>query len=245
MGLYTTESEDYVETVSTTLDELRYWRQKLLSDRFEEKITRLEAVLSKSNNEVLSALQEYVNKSGIDGLDDSLMMRLAQLEYDRANFDMTEKMRQYEGELNKYQAGSRKDMPALPAPDYAKTVYYAAELLHKFPNSPLSDRAHYLLGYCLNDEGKTEKAEKIYDRLVRLHPYSDLAPEARFRLAESYFDDGKFQDALVHYRILAQAKSAFSRKRLSIRKARLFTQAVNTQRAQKSFWNYSKRPVRI
>src|SRR5438552_14813692 len=40
-----------------------------------------------------------LNKNGLDSLDDSLMMRLAQLNYDRTNFDIADKMKKYENEL--------------------------------------------------------------------------------------------------------------------------------------------------
>lgn len=212
VGLYADESIDYLNTLQETQNELRFWRQKVLKERFDDRITKIESILSASNNDVLTQIEAYVKERGIDSLDDSLMMRIAQLNYDRANFDMTLKMRHYENELNQFNAGHRKKAPELPAPNYKMVIYYSAELLRRFPSSPLSDRAHYILGYCLYDEGKNDKAAKIYDRMLRLHGFSELAPEVRWRLAEYYFDAQKFDLALPQYKFLSSTKNNFTLK---------------------------------
>ena len=164
-SLYTLGSEDFVSTLSETLNELKFLKQKVLHDLFEEKVSRLEIILSKSNNEVLSELEKYVKVNGIESLDDTLMMRLAQLHYDRANFDLTENMHRYEGELDQYRMGKIKEAPIPPMPDYRKAIFYTTQLIHLFPNSPLDDRAHYLLGYCLGEAGNGSESAKVFNEL--------------------------------------------------------------------------------
>lgn len=209
---YTEESNDYLRTLQETQDELVAWRQKIIHSRFVDKLLSVEKVLSKSNSEVIGEIEGYVKRNGPDSLDDTLLMRMAQLHYDRANFDFNKKMEGYERLLSEYQRGSRKNLPDLPVPQYAKTIFYSQKLIKRFPDSPLNDWARYLLGYCLFDQGDFEKAALIYAKLVRLYPYSTLAPEVRWRLGEYYFDDMKYRRALRQYRAIVKTKNPFSKK---------------------------------
>ncbi|MCC6278091.1 MAG: tetratricopeptide repeat protein [Oligoflexia bacterium] len=229
---YRDEAQDYVETISDNIESLRAWRQKLLKERFDRRLTKIEEVLSSSNNDVRKQIEEYVAYNGIESLDDSLMMRMAQLHYERALFDQSNLMKQYEKDMAAFQKGKRKDPPLLPNPKFEKVIYYSAELIRKYPNSPLSDRAHYLLGYCLFDEGKNDKAAKVYERMIKVHPFSEYTVEARWRLAELYFDLGDYAKSVQQYKILADSESSFKLKSIYKLGAVLFNLNKNEESAQ-------------
>lgn len=204
--MYTMESDDYAETLKVTLEELKYWRLRVLQDKFEVKISDLEIVLSKSNAEELKQMEAFVTKRGMDSLDDTLMMRLAQLHYDRANFDLAVKMKKMKN--------SGDFSHSMPTPNYSSTIRYTSEIIKRYPSSSILDHAYYLLGYCLFDEGKEKEGAVIYERMLNLFPHSSLSMEARWRMAEQYFERGDFEKAVKAYQGLIEIKNPFYAKAL-------------------------------
>lgn len=202
--LYITETEDYLESLSSTEQELKNWRLRVLQDKFETRISGLEVILSKSNFEELAQLEKSVEKNGINSLDDSLMMRLAQLHYDRAGFDFNLKAKKLREQ--------RTFKGEMPTPDYRKTIFYSSEIIKRFPKSTILDHAYYLLGFCLFDENKDKKAAFVYQEMLKHFPSNPLSFEARWKLAEYYFEQGQFKLAAENYQYLITHPNAFSQK---------------------------------
>ena len=71
LGEYTDESLDYIDTLSETRLELKFWRQKVLQERFDGKLSRFEKMLSEGNVDFLKQIETFITKDGRDGLDDS------------------------------------------------------------------------------------------------------------------------------------------------------------------------------
>jgi len=212
VALYADETKDFIWTLDENREFLREHRAHVLTEKFDKRINEIEITLSKSNREVIAEIEKHVAKFGMESLDDSLLMRMSQLYYERANFDLNEKMRQYEKAVHAYQAGQRKNLPPLPEPDYLKTISYSQNLINHFPLSPLADRAQYVLGYCLFDIGEENKAANLYEQMLRTHPHSPLAEEVRWRLAEHYFDQNQYLQAANIYRKLASYANPFQMK---------------------------------
>ncbi|MBK9294557.1 MAG: tetratricopeptide repeat protein [Oligoflexia bacterium] len=202
--LYVTETEDYLDTMSTSSLEFKQWRLRVLQDKFETRISGLETVLSKSNFSELAQLEKSVQERGLDSLDDSLMMRLAQLHYDRAVFDFNIKSKNHRGK-------NAKNI-SLISPDYKKTIFYTREIIKRFPKSSVLEHAYYLLGFCLFDENKDSPAAKTYEQMLKTFPLHPLSFEARWRLAEYYFEQNQFELAKQNYDYLIKHPNSFSQK---------------------------------
>jgi tetratricopeptide (TPR) repeat protein len=231
VGLYTMETEDYLSTVTDSLKEIRYWREKVLQEKFVAHSSEVEGLLAKGNASSLDEIETYVVKNGIDKLDDVALMHIAQLHYQKSSYEISRDMKKYQKEVETYQEGQRDTPPELPVPDYTKAEFYAGELLIKYKQSPLGDNALYLIGYCFYDEGSSEMASKTYELLLKNYPNSKLVPEVKWRLAENYFDSQSFEAAYALYKSLADSKTKFSEASLYKQGGILFSTGRFTEAA--------------
>ena len=88
---------------------------------------------------------------------------------------------------------------------YKATNYYMAanefvEALEYWPEDP---QAWMALGNCFDEIGKTKKAEYCYRRSVEFSPENDK-PKVRYNLANSIFDQDRFDEAISLYRMIPE-----------------------------------------
>jgi tetratricopeptide (TPR) repeat protein len=209
IGIYTMESDDYIETITDSIQEIKFWRESILKDVFDKRSSEVESSLALGTQESITEIENFFKINGYSAADDSVLMKLAQLHYNLEDYNTSKSMKAYEQIIS--DPGLKSSAaPELPIPNYSKVVFYTSELLHKFPNSTFADSAHYLLAYCLSDEGKTEKAVRIYERQLLRHPFSEFSNEVKWRLAEDYYDTERFQLALPLYKSLTESKNKFA-----------------------------------
>ncbi len=205
---YVVESEDYLRTMKTTRAEVRAWRSIFLSERFEGRLQSIEGTMIQSNKQIIGEVDRAIKEGGIDSLDDVLLMRMAQLQFERESLGLSQKMKAYEHQLKAFLAGRLPKSPELPSPNFKSTIDYARALLVKYPRSPLSDKAHYLIAYAYEEMGQFDPAVEIYQRFIRLHPFSPLADEVKWRLGEHFFDVRDLNRAAFYYVDLSQKQSS-------------------------------------
>lgn len=204
---YAIESEDYLRTLKSTAGEIRTWRSIYVSERFDGRLQSLEKTLIQSNQQIIAEVDKAIRDGGLESLDDVLLMRMAQLQFERENLLLSQKMKVYEFQLRAFLAGRAPKAPVLPAPNYKQAVEYAKTLLTRYPRSPLSDKAHYVMAYALEEMGQYDAAMGIYKRFLRRHPFSPLVDEIKWRVAEHYFDTRDLNKAAYYYLDLSQKKS--------------------------------------
>lgn len=196
---YINESQDYIETLHVTSREVRTWRSALLAERFEGKLVTIETELTQSNNQILTEVERSIKENGVDGLDDVLLMRMAQLQFEKEGLVLSKRMKAYDAQMKSYFEGRLTTPPQIPSPNYKLAIDYAMMLIRRYPRSPLSDRAHYLMAYAQEEMGLFDEARKTYISFLSRHPYSPLSDEARWRLGEFYFDTQDYQKAKLFY----------------------------------------------
>ncbi|RME26328.1 MAG: hypothetical protein D6806_06460, partial [Deltaproteobacteria bacterium] len=105
--------------------------------------------------------------------------------------------------------GRLKEEPSQPRRHFERTIALLQRLVRDFPDYKLADGAHYLLAYCLQEQGEQEQAQQIYLELAQRFPNSKLLPEVYTRLGESYFEDpDKLDKAIWAYQqVLKYPKS--------------------------------------
>ncbi|MCB0393010.1 MAG: tetratricopeptide repeat protein [Bdellovibrionales bacterium] len=211
--LYSSESDDFVQTLKQSEREFRTIRQLVLRDQYEEKFSRLENQLLESNNKLIDEIEGYIKKNGTNTVDDLLLMRLSHLHYKKEQFIWSRKQKVYNDKLQDYLDGKIKKAPAAPRPNQSPAIFYAKELLKYYPNSNLGDQAHYIIAVSLEDMGENGKAAEIYKRFLKYHANSPLADEIMWRLAEHYYEKRDLQKAAFLYnRISEIPESSFRMK---------------------------------
>lgn len=82
-------------------------------------------------------------------------------------------------------------------------------LAANFPQSPLVGRAQLDRGWCFWEQGRIAEAEKAFKTAVESLNSSEHLAIARFKLADAYFQQKQFTNALVNYRrALQEGESA-------------------------------------
>ena len=75
------------------------------------------------------------------------------------------------------------------------------EALEYWPEDP---QAWMALGNCFDEIGKPKKAEFCYRRSVEYSP-EDAKPKVQYNLANSIFDQDRFDEAIALYRLIPEA----------------------------------------
>lgn len=205
---YISDINDYTTTLSLTREEIRSWRSIYLAERFDSKLKELEKSLIESNKQIISEVEKSIKEGGVESLDDVLLMRMAQLQFEKENLSISQRMKIYEYQLKSFLAGRIPKAPQLPIPNFKNAIEYCKALLTKYPRSPLSDRAHYLMAYGLDEMGQYDSAIEIYKRMIRRHPFSPLIDEVKWRVADHYFDSRELNKAAFYYAELAKKKNS-------------------------------------
>jgi TolA-binding protein len=187
--------QSYKEVVDVYIAEASKYRNIKMNEEYRQRITNLEKQLTRGNKEVLETVNKYQEKNKDQILlDDVLLMRLAQLEFEKANFD-------YNENVNKVNS-------TIEAPDYKKSLEYTTRLLRQYPDSTLADSAEYLIAYIYEEQSDFKKAEAIYSYFLKKYPVSQYYDEVQWRLAELQFENNNIKDARRNYLDLAKRENS-------------------------------------
>ncbi len=74
-----------------------------------------------------------------------------------------------------------------------------ATLIRNFPNSDFLGKAELNLGWCLSAEGRTAESQAAFAKAVDLLPFSEDQAVARFKLADTLFQQNDFGGAVANY----------------------------------------------
>ena len=76
-------------------------------------------------------------------------------------------------------------------------------MVREYPGHPIAAEAHYWLGMAYLQEKKAEEARAQFERVVALRPGTELASQASLRLGDTYYNQGKYGQAIAAYTRLA------------------------------------------
>lgn len=144
-------------------------------------------IKAKSEEEIRKAYEEYLKHATDDtALRLSAINRLAELEFELGN-----KLQQENENLKS--GGSDETDDKLYNARLDKTIELLSTSIRDFPDSKGNDKTLYQLAKAYDMKGKSEKTRVVLERLVKKHKKSPHYVEAKFRLAEIYFSERKFQ----------------------------------------------------
>ncbi len=200
---YLKTSQDYLSTQREAAAHIREWRKKRLAEIFDQKLEETEQNLLLSNNSLIEEFGKFLKEHGVESLDDTLLIRLAQLYFEKANLEFNQLMKK-----NQSRGGSGE----IPVPNYRKAVLFSKLFVAKFPNSPIGDKAYYLLGFSAEEMGRSVEAIPHYEGLLKNYPASEYAEEVAWRLGEIYYSNRNYAKASEVYQRLSKVKGTYYSK---------------------------------
>jgi TolA-binding protein len=212
---YLTASQDYISTQKQASEEVRNWRKKRLAEIFNEKLDGTEQNLLLSNTNLIEEFNKFLKTNGVDSLDDVLLIRLSQLYFEKANLEFNQVMKK-----NQESESSNE----IPIPNYERAIYFSKIFITKFENSPIADKAYYLLGFASEEMGKPAQSISYYETLLKNYPSSEFGEEVAWRLAEIYYGNANYAKAEEMYQRLSKIQGHFFTKALYKLGATYFTE---------------------
>ena len=138
--------------------------------------------------------------SGALGPVDSLLLALVLVE--RADAELAREEERYDRLVERYEAGSLKELPEPPARDLSRPIELLTETLGWSPDFEGADGAWYLLGWCHLDETAAsvnrEEGLAALEELVVRFPDSELVPAASMMLVEDRYSGREWSLAARH-----------------------------------------------
>jgi len=120
------------------------------------------------------------------------------------------KLKEYYNRLGLYLKGRIQDRPPPPRINHTKSIVIYEEILKQYPSRVANDAVLYQLAHAYSDEGRTDEAGEVFNRLVTRFPKSPFRQEAYFRMGEFFFETQEFKKAIEAYREALPHQSALS-----------------------------------
>ena len=207
METYQRESGDYRNEVQALVQKRFDERRTRLSDSYEHAIRVLEGSERRERVSAIARFERFVRRYPDDPtFSADASFRLAELYYEKGQDDYNLAMDQFQQRLKDFQLGKTKQEPQQPNYDFAQAIALYRDMLLKFPDYRFTDGVYYLLGYCDEQMGAHDDADRAFAQLIERFPRSKFVPEAYLRQGESYFDTvaadprAELQKAAVAYR---------------------------------------------
>jgi len=129
----------------------------------------------------------------------NILFQLSELYIKKSRLDYARKMSEYEKQLKDFDSGKTAIEPTLPRINFNDALHYLQELENQYPYISFIDKILYRMALCYQEENNSVKSQEYFDKLISEAPNSPLVAESYFRLAEHYFDDGKYENAIQYY----------------------------------------------
>jgi len=186
---YQKESQEYRQEVHLLVEKRFDERRAQLAESFEHAIRDLEVGERQGRQGAIALfeafLQTYPNDPTYSA---DASFRLAELYFEKAQDDYNVAMDRYQQEVKDFQAGKSKEEPKQPTYDFKQAVALYNHMLETWPDYRFADAVAYLLGYCEEQQGNHEAAERAFAVLIDRFPRSRFVPEAWLRQGEFEFD---------------------------------------------------------
>lgn len=206
------EAREYRNDVQFLIERTYDERRASLNAQFERAIREVEASERQERLNAIARFERFVARYPDEPrYTPDAMTRLAELYYEKAVDDQQMALNAFEEQLK---LGAGDDAPPDTVRSFAKSIALYQQIIEKFPDYRLIDSIHYLLGWCLAEEGEEEASLAWFQRLIDRFPSSRYVPEAWVRIGEYYFDyqgddvDEKLELAVNAYTRAVQFKDS-------------------------------------
>lgn len=168
-------------------------------DRLEGFIAEKEKLISEKRRSMIRSLQDILSKNPYYAGKAGVLFRLAELEWEEAQYRYFLDRKRFEKEYEAFLEGSVRVQPPEPKPDFTTALNYYKQILKEFPSYERIDQVMYYLGYGLIRAGKEKEGASYYSRLIKGYPSSKYLPDAYLAVAEYYFKNDLLFAARTNY----------------------------------------------
>ena len=168
---------------SYTVDDLLEYK-----DFFERDRLRVESERVLLREKGIRDMETFLTSHPQSEVLDKVIVRLAELYYEKALEGYTSAQEQYSALLEQHEAGQLAEKPVEPVKDYSRTLELYDRIISEHPQSSLLDDARYNVAFLTEDLGKKEEAVGLYEKFIEDYPESRYTADALFRVAEYYFN---------------------------------------------------------
>ncbi|MDZ7311506.1 MAG: tetratricopeptide repeat protein [candidate division KSB1 bacterium] len=157
-------------------------------DFYERERFRLETERAYLRDKGIRDMENFLASHPKSKILDRVIVRLAELHYEKALEQYNQDQEQYSRQLADYEKGLLLETPVEPRKDFGRTLELYQRIIQEFPQSKLLDDAFYNKAFLLEDLGQRDEALALYEKFVQDFPDSRYVPDALFRVAEYYFN---------------------------------------------------------
>ena len=132
--------------------------------------------------------------------------RIADLRMIKENRKYERILDSYAQRLRLYEQGRLRRPPTPPVTPYTVPRRLYERILELYSNRSENDRVLYQLARIYESTDRFEKRKEMLKRLVIEYPASRYMSEVQFRLAEIYFEEGNYEEAMIAYNTSASGQ---------------------------------------
>jgi TolA-binding protein len=133
----------------------------------------------------------------------SAIHRIADLHMIKENRKYERVLDSYAQRLRLYEQGRLRRPPTPPLTPYTVPRRLYERILELYPDRSENDSVLYQLARIYESTDRFERRKEMLKRLVVEYPASRYVSEVQFRLAEIYFEEGNYEEAMIAYKTAA------------------------------------------
>ncbi|MBD3374170.1 tetratricopeptide repeat protein [candidate division KSB1 bacterium] len=204
-------ASDLSETVADSgfkqfsLDELERFRT-----HYTREITRLEVERADLLEQGIRDAELFLAHNPNSETADRVMMRLAELYYEKTQADFQEDMSEFDRLYALYERDQIDQPPVEPSKDLSSSLHMYALIIEEYPKSTYVDDAFYNIGFLLEESGHLDSAFTFYQKTLAEFPNTELKPDLLMRIGEYYFNppNNQVEVAIEYYKQILEFETS-------------------------------------
>jgi TolA-binding protein len=172
----------------------------------EIKALKTEVLVMRSEKRALEQLNMLLKKYRGTAMEPEMLLRLGELYMRRARTERFFEIHRTSEQVVTFAPQLVKN--ASEKAEIRRAVGVYESILEKFPRFRSTDLVIFNDAYARQALGEDKEAERLYGRIVREHPDSNLVPDAYLAMGEINFNRRSFSDALANFRAIRKYPEA-------------------------------------
>lgn len=210
---FTERTGEYGADIKEIIEDQFEQRDAAIDAKYEAEVGKLEGEENEFILAAIARIEAFVARyKNEPAYTPDAMFRLAELHYLKAKREFSlvrEKLlREYERQLALYDENKIDLEPKPPHPDYKRTIALYREIASRFPTYRYTDAVYYLMAYSYQEEGDLPQVRWAFENLIALAPQSRFVPEAYLRIGDAFFNELKYEEAVLPLSKAAEAKDS-------------------------------------
>lgn len=156
--------------------------------RYNNEITRLSEERNQLLRQGISDAELFLAQNPNSHVGDKVLMRLAELYYEREHDNFQKRMQEYDKLYTLYEKRELSEPPPEPRKELNTVIRTYHSIINKYPQSELIDDCYYNIAFSYEEIFQADSARIYYFRIVDEFKNSPLLADVYMRLGENYFN---------------------------------------------------------